>query len=368
MATIKVLPSGAFQIRVVSKLLPKPFYATFETREQAVAYSDQLRRLLAQGVVPQALTDDKREVRKAWLVVRCIAEYVRSQSLPQSDLKLLDTLRPLLEGLSTEHLNIAWAEAWVRDMKRIANLSPSTIRHRHGALARCLDWMCRSHPELLPQNPLRQLRRGFATYSAEDERTVRARGGEVKIDIERNRRLEPGELERILEHLKDRHEERTLMLLALESAMRLRECYTLSLEQVSLQKKTIHLDRTKNGDSRQVPMSSVAVELMRDFIAKNRNLISARSSRVFPFWNGNPSTKELDATTAELSTLFRNVFESAGLEDFRFHDLRHEATCRLYERTALSDILIARITGHRNLRMLQRYASLRGSDLATQLW
>ncbi|MGZ8294535.1 MAG: hypothetical protein ACXWVG_15970, partial [Telluria sp.] len=35
MATIKVLPSGAFQIRVVSKLLPKPFYASFDTRDEA---------------------------------------------------------------------------------------------------------------------------------------------------------------------------------------------------------------------------------------------------------------------------------------------------------------------------------------------
>lgn len=39
MATIKQLPSGEFQIRISSKLLPKPFYATFDTREQAVAYS-----------------------------------------------------------------------------------------------------------------------------------------------------------------------------------------------------------------------------------------------------------------------------------------------------------------------------------------
>jgi hypothetical protein len=34
----------------------------------------------------------------------------------------------------------------------------------------------------------------------------------------------------------------------------------------------------------------------------------------------------------------------------------------------LSDVLIAKITGHKDLRMLQRYASLRGSDLALHLW
>ncbi|MDQ1816306.1 hypothetical protein RBA41_23705 [Massilia sp. CCM 9210] len=43
MTTIKALASGAFQIRVVSTLLPKPFYATFDTRQQAVAYSHHLK-------------------------------------------------------------------------------------------------------------------------------------------------------------------------------------------------------------------------------------------------------------------------------------------------------------------------------------
>jgi hypothetical protein len=41
---------------------------------------------------------------------------------------------------------------------------------------------------------------------------------------------------------------------------------------------------------------------------------------------------------------------------------------RLYERTKLTDVQIARITGHTDLRMLKRYASLRGSDLAKSLW
>jgi integrase len=57
-----------------------------------------------------------------------------------------------------------------------------------------------------------------------------------------------------------------------------------------------------------------------------------------------------------------------GLDDLNFHDTRHEATCRLYERTTLSDLQIAKITGHKDPRMLMRYANLRGSDLAEKLW
>ena len=41
---------------------------------------------------------------------------------------------------------------------------------------------------------------------------------------------------------------------------------------------------------------------------------------------------------------------------------------RIYERTGLSDLEVASITGHKGFRMLQQYANLRGSTLATRLW
>jgi integrase len=95
---------------------------------------------------------------------------------------------------------------------------------------------------------------------------------------------------------------------------------------------------------------------------------SAKRDRLFPWWDGNTSSESLKKITARLSRQFARVFEAAGCADFRFHDLRHEATSRLYERTKLSDLEIAKITGHKDLRMLRRYANLRGSTLANKLW
>jgi integrase len=368
MATIKELPSGAFQIRVVSKLLPKPFYATFNTREEAVAYSDQLKLLLSQGIVPKAMLEDSREVRTTWTVGRCIAEFLRNESVAISEIKLLDTLKPQLDRMSTAHLSYEWAESWVRGMKREQNLAPSTIRHRHGALARCLDWVARRHPEILGQNPLRLLKRGFAAYSDDDAKFMLLKGSMPKADVERSRRLDPDEEERILVRLDGHADERMLFILALETAMRLRECYTLDLGQISAAKKTIHLESTKNGDNRQVPLTSVVLAELREYIQQESVAIRARGGRLFPYWNGDVSVYALDAVTADLSAKFRTIIADAKVEDFRFHDLRHEATCRLYEKTSLSDVLIARITGHRDLKMLKRYASLRGSDLAARLW
>jgi len=51
----------------------------------------------------------------------------------------------------------------------------------------------------------------------------------------------------------------------------------------------------------------------------------------------------------------------------RFHDLRREATSRLFERGDLSVVEVAAITGHRTLAMLQRYSAPRAADIAAKM-
>jgi integrase len=150
--------------------------------------------------------------------------------------------------------------------------------------------------------------------------------------------------------------------LALESAMRMREMFTLDVRQVDLEARTVYLDKTKNGFKRQVPLSSVALKKLRVALRKRT------SGRLFPWWDGSTNEKDLARITSRLSRQFARIFEAAGAADLTFHDLRHEATSRIYERTALSHLEIAKITGHRDLRSLARYANLRGSNLASRMW
>ena len=56
----------------------------------------------------------------------------------------------------------------------------------------------------------------------------------------------------------------------------------------------------------------------------------------------------------------------ANLQDLHFHDLRHEATSRFFE-LGLNVVEVAAITGHKDLKMLQRYTHLRAEDLAKKL-
>ncbi len=63
---------------------------------------------------------------------------------------------------------------------------------------------------------------------------------------------------------------------------------------------------------------------------------------------------------------FRQFLQKAGIEDLRFHDLRHEATSRFFEK-GLNPMQVAAITGHKTLQMLKRYTHLKAEDLAELL-
>lgn len=351
-------------------LLDRPVYLSFDDEDEGDEYCKRLEALLDRGVVP----DELRSAPKTEKRLRDHArDYLAAQHVADSDKSLLSiALQRLPPRIQLKELTFVWACDWVSSMKREQNLAPSTLRHHVGALARCLDWLA-SRGEL-PANPLRLLPKGYATYTPRDAEEVARVEGEAKQDVERDRRLvgdEEPRIRRILAGDKPQGRQRPLTLksaeslsllfdLALETAMRMREMYTLDWGQVDLPKRTIFLDRTKNGSKRQVPLSSVAVALLD---ARRQD-----AGQVFPWWSGSLDLKELRRATSLLSRQFSRAFEAAGCLDLNFHDLRHEATSRLYERTTLTDAQIAKITGHKSLRMLLRYANLRASNLAERMW
>ena len=159
-----------------------------------------------------------------------------------------------------------------------------------------------------------------------------------------------------------------LYLLATETAMRLSEMYTLTLDQVALDRRTVFLDRTKNGSKRQVPLSTVAVAALQDYLALRQAPPGQPEGMLFPWWDGDHAVRARHRVTDFLSKLWVGIFAAAGCEGLKFHDLRHEATIRLFERTRLTELEIMKITGHKDIRMLARYANLRGFVLSERLW
>lgn len=386
MSTKRMRPSGTWEYIIRRKgILPKPLSLTFDTEEEGDAYVRRLEQMLDAGILPEDLI-----ARRSDLVTvdDAIRSYMTKVSLPDSDVSLLNALIGRWTGQALTGVDYQWAESWVKSMKRKDVMAPSTIRHYVGALARCFDWVVRSGTPSLATNPLRLLPKRYATYTDEDSAAVRAQDKEPKEDEYRDLRLLAGEevsVRRILDGEKPEHRQRgpdlnfrpamiLLFELGLESAMRMREMYTIDLSQFDVARATVFLDKTKNGSKRQVPLTTVAIAAFERY----RKQVMARDpemrgftfdgGRLFPWWDGSRDKKVLAGISVRLSGQFGRIFDAAGCGDFKFHDLRHEATSRLYERTSLSDVQIAKITGHSDTKVLMRYSNLRGSDLAVRLW
>lgn len=141
-----------------------------------------------------------------------------------------------------------------------------------------------------------------------------------------------------------------LTILALETAMRRGELLSLRWSDVFLEDRFVRLHDSKNGEPRDVPLSTKAVSTL----APLAELATSASDRVFP-------------TSADaVKKAFTRACERAGIENFRFHDLRHEGTSRIAER--LDNVLeLSAVTGHKTLQMLRRYYHPRAKDLALKL-
>lgn len=385
MAVSVQVRSGRGQLRVTHKMLPRPFFRTFDDPAEARSYGDRLHALLDQGVVPAELLADEARGRDDPLLVEVIRGYSKATPITASDDELLGVMLDELVGVRVSGVTYLWAEGYVSDCKLKRHLAPGTIRKRVGALARVMDWHLRRTAEAgrhTPANALRLLPRGYSTYSAGDAAQLATKQLEPKRDIARDRRLAPGEEARILAALagakrEDRErglvpdEEFTMLYkLIVDTGLRLREAFTLRVDQVDLERGLIRVEGSKGHRGEIKPRT---VPIKRQLDAELRAYVRGRVGLIFSFWNGSRDAQSLRRTSAKLSTRFGVLFDYARVPDFTEHDLRHEATCRWVALRlpaggwVFSDIEICRVMGWSDTKMMLRYASLRGEDLVARL-
>ena len=176
------------------------------------------------------------------------------------------------------------------------------------------------------------------------------RASKPRIPRGRERRLQSGELDLLLEHCSI--ELRPVIQFAIETAMRRTEIASLTWDNVDLNKRTAYLPETKNNTSRTVPLSPGAIQILKNLA--NEKVISL-SRAVF---NLSPD---------QITEKMRYACRKAGIKDLRFHDLRHEATSRFFENTDLDMGEIREITGHKSMQQLSKYTHLRSNRLADRL-
>jgi len=174
----------------------------------------------------------------------------------------------------------------------------------------------------------------------------------------RDRRLVGEEYSKMLNHLEG--DARAVFILAVETAMRRGEILRIEWPHVDFKKKSLHIPQTKIDEPRTIPLSSRAVGAL-EALKKIRKGEEGKE-KVVRLLKG-PVFAIQDSA---LRYQWRAARKAIGSPDLRMHDLRHEATSRLFER-GLHVLEAQVVTGHKTVQMLKRYTHLHHADILKKL-
>lgn len=297
--------------------------ATFDSKSAARAWMQDAEAELSgdklpEGTVASALRRYAREVSpghrgERWELLRLAA--IGKQ--PIAAVRL-----PALRGSDLAD----WRE------ERLRTVSPATVLREMNLLHSVFE-SCRRDWGLLRANPLAEVRRPTAPPS-------------------RKRRITQPEIDAILAKLgyfggKPENVSQRIaiaFLFALETAMRSGEI--VGLQWADVGKHSVTLPKTKNGDSREVALSTEAHRLLK----------------LLPHTKGRPV---FDLDSAQRDALFRKARDKAKIPTLRFHDSRAEAIFRLSKKLDVMEL--ARMIGHRDLKSLLFYYSTSAAELSAKL-
>lgn len=329
MATIRKL-RGRWQAQVRRRGM-KPRCKSFDTKLEAEKWARDLEaqvdrfgaapdtKILESTTLGQLLERYQREVSP--LKRGSVQEIQRIDVLRRHEL----AYRTMI-GLSQQDI------ASFRD-ERLQTVAPSTTVRELAILSHVLEVAIRDWGLPLAKNVVKLVRRPV-------------------IRNERSRRLTGDEEQRLLDGCSGGKIPyfRTLITLAIETGMRRGELLGLQWSDVSHNRRVISLALTKNGTSREVPLSQRAFDALMDW----KSHADVDQATVFPMKAGS------------LEQAWYRLLARVGITGLRFHDLRHEGVSRFFER-GLNVIEVSSISGHKEMRTLKRYTHLAADNLVARL-
>lgn len=345
MATFFKRPGG-WQAKIRKKGFPAQS-RTFDTRAEAEAWASVIESEMVRGVFVS------RDAAESTTISDLFDQYVR-EVLPakRSQQQVKSAIGGIKKSLGAYTLATLTPQvlAEYRDV-RLKKVGPQTVRHDLSVISRVFNHALREWSYHVPHgNPVKQIR--LPSPPRGRDRRLKRRPDELKklLDAAREYEQQP----------KNTGEITALIEVAVETAMRRGELASLTVDQIDVKKRVVQLHQTKNGDARTVPLSTRAVQVFKTLAKKaaaDAKLDKAKSTKKTVVFGMRPDS---------ITQAFTRICERAGVVDLTFHDLRHEATSRLFER-GFNPIEVASITGHKELKMLRRYTHLRAEDLAKRL-
>lgn len=334
--------STSWQVQIRRSGYP-PISRSFPTEREARDFA-----ILTEASVLKNETINPREATK-WTIPE-IVEWYKKNPHPERKLsnrkhfQRLNFVADEFEHFTAQSLTSKILSTWIT--KRLKINSPATVYHYYVALKNAMIHHSVQH--------------GYSQHIFNVAKCPTKSG-------ERNRRFSLGETRELFRSIhytseNKKSEMRVTILFAIETACRIGEMLQLTWDHVSMDERWIEFpsETTKTKEYRRIPITTVARNILRWVKSHHYNkALSPSQQRVFSFWNVNEH---------HLSRQFRICCGRAGITDIRWHDLRHEATSRFFEKTTMTDMEVAYITGHRTLTMLQRYTHLRPSTIVHKLW
>lgn len=325
MASIKRTSSGRYCAQVRLKEM-KPTSKTFDTREQAEKWASKMElgfRKPSPTPQPNKIQDDRflsfydlgDQYCKTWLKGR------------PSQIDTIKRLGRIAPHLPNNALTISKYDINNFRLMRLSQVAPVTCRDDLQLIHRIYRW---AHREMILDPKV--------TPSPCDDITM------PPASKPRNKVVSAEELELLLSHLSPTM--RTITELAYETAMRRSEIVRLTHRKLNLKERTAAVVDGKTGD-RLVPLTKRAVELLRESL----NGVTDLDAPLFP------------VTSHAVSVAVKRARRAAGLsEDIRLHQLRHTRITNVAKK-GLNQAQIMMVSGHRDVRSVQRYTHLNVKDV-----
>jgi integrase len=321
-----------FQVMVRRKGFPVEM-KTFERYDHAQAWGRSVEAGMDRGDFVSRKEADATTLHEA--LERYMSEIVPLKSSPYQERQRV--LRWQKEPLAKRFLsNLRGVDfAGYRDRRKKDGRADNTIRLELALVGHVFE-ICRKEWGMEGlMNPLKNIRKPG--------------GGRC-----RDRRLVVGEYEKLKEGLRGCGTKWAVYAfdLAIETSLRMGMLVSLRWEWLDRNEKMFRIpakfrDTSNKGVPAVLPLSSQAVAVLD-------GMPRSIDGRVLPL------------TTNALRLAFREVCAGAEIKGLRWHDLRHEAASRLFEK-GLNPFEVASITGHKSLQMLKRYTHLQPSDLVAKL-
>lgn len=330
MATIRKLRSGKFEVQIRRKG-QSPISRSFQLKSDADQWARHMETKADRGDLPTPV-----KVLDGYTVKAILERYrdeitVRKRSA-DTETYLLDAfIRQPIAKLTLAQITASHFVTY-RD-KRLKQVKPGTVNRELSIIKHAFDIAEREWDIPIRHNPLAKVKK-------------------LKVNNARSRRLTDDEHQALLDAIEATRNDfiKPLINFAIETGMRRGEILRLRWSDIDYDSRTLHIPITKNGHARTIPLTTNAVEILKILQVGD----DADNYRPFP----------LSDNAAKLA--WQRLLKRSGVEDLHFHDFRHEAISRFFEK-GLSVPEVALISGHRDFRMLFRYTHLRAEDVAQKL-